>query len=401
MRILYDGQIYGWQAAGGINRYFANLIGRLPADCVPTLLVKEVREVNFPSHPNLQVYRYGVRRFAGLSHRLSVLYSRLHDVYMDNVTRFERFDLAHPTYYTLFNGRNAAAYRCPLVVTVHDMIHELFPERVDPSGDFAEAKRRAVMAADAIICVSENTKKDLLERLPVPAEKVSVVYHASDIHIEQSYGPEPVPSRPYYLYVGHRTPYKNFDGLLRAFSKAVTSNPELALCVVGPPFEEDEVKFIADLRLSGHVENYGHASDAHLAKLYRCSRALVYPSLYEGFGFPPLEAMSCGTVAVVADTSCLPEIVGDAGVLFDPRRDDELIHTLLRLAEDDAAREELIRRGGLRASQFGWDKTVGQTVAVYRSVAAGRRPEETAAVRRTTKRGDAVSNVVRSSQERD
>jgi glycosyltransferase involved in cell wall biosynthesis len=401
MRILYDGQVYSFQAAGGINRYFANLISRLPVDCTPTLLVAQVREVNFPAHPNLQIYRYGDRRGGGFSHRLSVYYSQLRDYYLKNVTAFERFDLAHPTYYSLLNARDASSYRCPLVVTVHDMIHELFREHLDPTGAHAEVKRRAIMAADAIICVSENTKKDLLELLPVPAEKISVVYHASDIGAEHSHGPEPVPARPYFLYVGSRSPYKNFDGLLRAFAKAVSSRPELALCVVGPPFEEDEVRLIGDLKLAGHVENYGHASDSHLAKLYRCSRALVYPSLYEGFGLPPLEAMSCGTVAVVANTSSLPEVVGDAGVLFDPRRADELIHTLLLLADDAAAREELIRKGRLRASQFGWDKTVEQTLKVYRSVSASRGREASAAEQRPTKRGDSVSHVVRSSQERD
>ena len=374
MRILYDGQIYRYQTAGGISRYFASIIGRLPRDYEPTLLAWALNG-NLPAHPNLKVYEYGGRlpRVERFSFRLGVQSARLKDRLLAGRLARGRFDVFHPTYYNLLTGRRVGSYRAPTVLTVWDMIHELFPREMDPTGEHAELKRRAVLAAQRVICISENTRRDLLERYPVPEERVVVTHLASEIDASLAHGPEPVPARPYFLFVGQRSPYKNFDGLLRAFARVISSNPGLALCVVGPPFEADEAKLIADLKLAGHVESYGHASDAHLAKLYRCSRALVYPSLYEGFGLPPLEAMSCGTVAVVADTSSLPEVVGDAGVLFDPRRDDELIHTLLRLAEDDAAREELIRKGRLRASQFGWDKTAAQTVEVYRSVAAVRR----------------------------
>jgi glycosyltransferase involved in cell wall biosynthesis len=371
MRILYDGQIYGWQAAGGINRYFANVIGRLPRDYKPALLVGEARAVNFPAHPNLKVYEYGGRlpRVERFSYRLGLHSARLRDRLLTELLARRRFDVFHPTYYTLLTGRRVGSYRAPTVLTVWDMIDELFPEEMDPTGEHAEWKRSAVLAAQRVICISENTKRDLLERYPVPEERVVVTHLASEIDASLAHGPEPVPARPYFLYVGSRSSYKNFGGLLRAFARAVASRPGLALCVVGPPFTAEEEKQLAELKLADRVEHYGHAGDAHLAKLYRCSLALVYPSLYEGFGIPPLEAMACGTVAVVADTSSLPEVVGDAGLLFDPRRDDELIHTLLLLADDDGARAELIRKGEMRAREFGWDKTVARTLEVYRSTA--------------------------------
>ena len=370
MRILYDGQVYRWQANGGVNRYFANVIGGLPRHFAPSLLVGPNHEAQLPAHPNLKVYEYGKRspRLERLSYRLATYHSELRDWLLTNALPRRRFDVFHPTYYTVLTGRGPGSYRSPLVLTVWDMIHEIFSSEIDPSGEHAEWKRRAILAAERIICISENTKRDLLERYQIPEERVAVTHLASDVGAALSHGPEPIPSRPYYLYVGSRWRYKNFDGLLRAFARAAAVRAELTLCVVGPPFTADEERLVADLKLTGRVEHYGYADDRHLAKLYRCSLALVYPSLYEGFGIPPLEAMSCGTVAVVSNTSSLPEVVGDAGVLFDPKALDELSDILVSLMDDEALRRELIERGRRRAEGFSWAKTAAQTVDVYRSL---------------------------------
>ena len=371
MRILYDGEVYDWQAAGGVNRYFANVIGGLPHDFEPALLTTRVHDVNFPSHPNLKVYEYGARlpRLESLSYRLGLYAAKLRDRLLEEFCARGRFDVFHPTYYRLLTRRRVGSYRAPTVLTVWDMIDEVFPAEQDPAGEHAGWKREAIAAADRVICISEHTKRDMLERYPVPEEKVSVIHLASEIDESFAHGPEPVPERPYFLYVGSRAPYKNFGGMLRAFARVAAARPGLALCVVGPPFDDAEQRLVAELGLGGRVENYGRAGDRQLAKLYRRSLALVYPSLYEGFGIPPLEAMACGTAAVVANTTSLPEVVGDAGLLFDPRREDELISMLLLLTDDGAAREELIRKGRLRARQFGWDKTAAQTLEVYRSAA--------------------------------
>ena len=371
MRILYDGEVYEWQAAGGINRYFASVIGGLPREFEPSLLASRAREVNYPSHPNLKVYEYG-RRWPGLeraSYRLGLHASRLRDRWLAGSLARRRFDVFHPTYYTLLTGRPVGSHRAPTVLTVWDMIHELFPEEMDPTGEQAERKRRAILAARRVICISENTKRDLLARHRVPEERVAVTHLASEIDESLSHGPEPVPGRPFFLYVGSRSRYKNFGGLLRAFAAAFGARPGPALCVVGPPFTGEEEELVAGLKLGGRVEHYGYAADRHLAKLYRRSLALVYPSLYEGFGIPPLEAMACGTVAVVSNASSLPEVVGDAGLLFDPKAPDELTDILRSLAADESLRGGLIERGRRRAREFSWEKTVAQTVEVYRSAA--------------------------------
>ena len=361
MQVLYDGNIYLMQAAGGVNRYFANLIGKLPADVTPHLTMCGPRSVNFPINPRMKVYRYRRFRPAGVSYRLEKLF-------FDYKSNSRRYDLAHPTYYTLLSRSEFKKYRCPIVVTVWDMIHELFPAELDPEGRHAEEKRRAILAAQAVICISENTRNDLLERYPVAPDKVRVTHLASGIDASLANGPEPVPEKRYFLYVGLRYGYKNFNGLLAAFARMLSARPGLALCVVGAPFSDIEKKLISELGLVEAIEHYEQVSDAHLAKLYHHSVAFVYPSFYEGFGIPPLEAMACGTPVVASNRSSLPEVIGDAGLLFDPESPAALPDILITLADDSSERERLIAKGSERAKRFSWDKTVSQTLEIYREV---------------------------------
>ena len=364
MRILYDGEIYGIQTTGGISRYFANLISRLPESFTPLLTTCRLEGLNYPTHPNLKTFYY--QRFGFRPGRASYW---LEKYYFKTVTALQHFDIVHPTYYSSLTQQEISKYRCPIVLTVHDMIHELFSEQIDPTGQQAEEKRKAILAAHAIICVSEHTKQDLLKQYPSLDQQIAVIHHASDIDESLSYGSELVPARPYYLYVGSRSAaYKNFNRLLVAFTKVVSIQSNITLCVVGPPFNEIEAKLIAELKLTDHIQYYEYASDRHLAKLCRCSIAFVYPSLYEGFGIPPLEAMSCGTPVIASNCSSIPEVVGDAGLLFDPYSTSELADLLLYLLDHPLERDRLIAKGYQRAKMFSWDKTAAQTIDVYRSV---------------------------------
>ena len=370
MRILYDGQIYSMQGAGGINRYFANVISGLPPDFSPVLLAEHARGLNYPTHPCLEVRELGKRRLDPVSYRLSLGVSRIEAALLKRRLSRSRFDLAHPTYYTLLTGREVGDYRCPVVLTVWDMIHERFAATMDPSGRHVEEKRRAILAADLLVCISENTRRDLLGLYPGLADRVRVTHLATSLNAGMSRGAEPVPSRPYYLYVGSRSSYKNFDLLLAALARCASSRPEVGLCVVGPPFSDAEMCRMVELGVAGRVELIAHPPDSHLAKLYRCSVAFVYPSLYEGFGIPPLEAMACGAPALVADSSSLPEVVGGAGLLFDPHSADELADAMRFVLDSPAERERLIAAGLTRARAFSWERTVSLTLDIYREAGA-------------------------------
>lgn len=361
MRVLYDGSIYGYQVAGGINRYFDNIIKNLPPDFVPILTTRKNRTLNYIEHPALKVHNFPVFRPGRISIPLGKLYFRA-------VDRLVRPDVIHPTYYSRLTGEQMSLRRCPLVITVWDMIHEIFSDTMDPHGVVAREKKAAILGSDAVLCISESTKADLLNRVEVPEERITVTHLASEIDGSISYGDEAVPEQPYFLYVGSRGPYKNFDGLCMAVVKVAKTRQDIKLCVVGAPFNSKELKLISELGLVRVIENYGEVTDSQLAKLYRCSVAFVYPSLYEGFGIPPLEAMACGTAVIAANCSSIPEVVGDAAVLFEPSETDSLTEALFFVLNHPGKRSHFISKGYERTKNFNWEKTVMQTVQVYRSL---------------------------------
>jgi glycosyltransferase involved in cell wall biosynthesis len=357
--------IYACQKAGGINRYFSKLIDRLPADTTPILTTTQYNAEQFPSHPNLEVYQWNYKKWP---RSVRWLPRAMKGFYFQRQANRRECDIQHPTYYGSLLGKRGHRNHPPLVLTVHDMIHERFWEMVDPARKHAKLKRRAILQADAIICVSENTKADLLEYYPLPETPIAVVYHGCEANIPKA-GPTAVPSgRPYYLYVGGRQPYKNFDRLLQAMSVVCRSRGEMDLHITGGPLSSGEKKRIGQLGLTGHVVHRGFLDDDALAAEYRFSLALVYPSLYEGFGIPPLEAMCCGTAVIAANTSSIPEVVGDAGLLFDPYSVAELTDILVDFSENASLRSQLIKLGNQRRQQFSWDKMARETIGVYQQV---------------------------------
>ena len=207
-----------------------------------------------------------------------------------------------------------------------------------------------------------------------PKSKVSVVYLASELDEGMIRDDAPPLDMPYFLYVGARTGYKNFDGLLEAFAHATRKRNDFCLAVVGAPFLPEERQRIETLGLSERIRHLPVADDPSLARLYHGSLALIYPSHYEGFGIPPLEAMACGTTVIASNRSSLPEVVGDAGLSFDPTAPqavEELAAHMLRLIDDPAERARLIARGRVQAAKFSWDRAASQTVEIYRTLAAG------------------------------
>jgi len=372
MKILYDGHVYRMQPVGGISRYLANIVNHLPEDWTPVITVgntkpSEYQQLRFPTHPHLIL-----KHFPAPYLRPRKLRNWAARKYFAGVESREGFNLIHSVHHGSLALERSTKRAAPFVLTIHDMIPEIFGREQDPEGRDTSAKRKAVESADAIICVSENTRRDLLERIPVPAARVSVTPLASALSREMSLGDEPVPARPYFLFVGARhARYKNFARLLQAFARAAEKQPELGLCVVGPNFDHVETKWIGELKIADRVKNAGPVSDAHLAKLYRCSLALVCPSWYEGFGIPPLEAMACGSLAVVADTASLTEVTGGAALTVDPHSVDSLIDGLLQVCSlDRDQRQEWINRGMARAARFDWARTASDTINIYRTLAA-------------------------------
>lgn len=251
------------------------------------------------------------------------------------------------------------------VITVHDLIDEIY----DPRGmkcPRAIERRKALDRADGIICVSEITKKDLLKFYPdVDPLRVVVIYNGNDI---QNIKPAPVEVKePYLLYVGAREAgYKNFNVILEFLSSSDAFSDYSLVCFGGGQFSSAERKVITDLNLNNRVLHDGGA-DSKLVAYYKQAFALIYPSKYEGFGIPSVEAMSLGCPVVCSSAPPMPEVNG-AGVLYFPPDDAEEMGRQLAEIKDREKRNRLVELGKQRAALFSWRKTCEETFAFYEQV---------------------------------
>lgn len=364
MKVFYDGFIYAeqWRQKGGISRYFDNLINNLPMECFPVVTTTRPRNSETLDHKNLELYRFPLnfkpRRFSRV----------IQKQYFQYKSQKIQAQIFHPTYYQLLDNYFARRTQSPTVITVYDMIHEIFSHSMDPRNKIAKIKKNAIFSAQAIICISESTKRDLLEIYPSLEERIFVTYLATELNKDYVRETETSPEFPYFIYVGSRSYYKNFDRLLMAFSVLVNKYPDVKLCIVGSPFKQQEARRIAEFNLSEKIVNYGLVNDHQLAKLYNSSLALVYPSMYEGFGIPPLEAMSCGTIVIASNASSIPEVVGEVGLYFDPASVDELLDQLLIAIENPIQCQKLKNAALQQVKKFSWKKTAQQTINIYKKL---------------------------------
>jgi len=275
--------------------------------------------------------------------------------------------LIHSTYYTPQVNRTHA----PVFITAHDMIHELFSEQFGAKDRTSQEKRVSLSQADHILSNSQSTANDLMRLFNVPREKISITHLGySEIFADAAPDGETAPrQQPYILYVGQRAGYKNFELVLRALgsSCALASAFDL-MAFGGPAFTDVEIDLMRKLKLKTSQVFHRSGSDAALARAYRHARVFVYPSNYEGFGVPPLEAMASGCAVVCSNSSSIPEVVGPAARLFDPNELDSLRSALEEVALNNDVNASLVAAGRSRARVFSWDRCAAETVAAYQRV---------------------------------
>lgn len=359
MNIAYDGHIFRWQKVGGISRYFREVIAHLPTDWTPTIL-GESDPANLPAHPRLVASGMSSLRPRSVSQPLKRLWWKHHHL--------ARAQLFHPTYYGLTGGLAYEDLRCPLVVTVHDLIAAIYPQLEDSAAATFAAMKEALARAAHAICVSHATERHLLEYFPHMAGKTSVIHHGTSFPVRQDAQPPAIFERPVFLFVGNRATYKNFALVLRAFAQACQSHPTIRLCAAGRPLSEEEKWQIHFLGISERVDSAPFPSEEKLAQLYRDSVALLYPSRHEGFGIPPLEAMACGTLAITADNTSLPEVVRDAGIMLDAADEAAWSDVILAVARQQVDRGGLLARGRRRATELSWVASARKHVEIYQKL---------------------------------
>lgn len=368
MKLFIDGIIFGRERLGGISRVWMEYLKRLPG------YGPDIRLLVPYHHRNLWLRKFEGQQ-GGVKIQKSLFFwpkrywerTAVRNVLLKAAVGKRGVDVFHSTYFSTIRDK-----RIKKIVTIHDMIHERLPHIFNTRWDDIEIekKKAAISNADIIVAVSESTKRDLLDCYPwVEEERVKVIPHGANNlgrpadfeEVRGRYGFDTSPGE-YFLFVGNRERYKNFRLLENLLLKKSDKRDELFICVGG----ENSAGATARLKEKGLERSFvflGDVPDKDLAALYLGAKALIFPSEYEGFGLPVLEAFINGCPVLCGDNSSLPETAGDAAFYFDVHSTDSLEEAMDRLSSSDRA--EVIRRGEKQASGFSWDRAVEQLMAVY------------------------------------
>ncbi|MFC5283310.1 glycosyltransferase family 4 protein [Pedobacter alpinus] len=364
-KIFFDHQKFSTQKFGGISRYFANIIDEIKKKSEFDYLLGVANSQNYyiKDEPqflnnNLANYflksEYGFRTF------------KTNELYCKYLLKKNNFDVFHPTYYDPYFIK---FLKKPMVTTIHDMTYERLPEYFWVQDPLTSYKRISAQRADKIIAISETTKRDLLTYLEVDESKVEVIYHGIDIKTPLKL--EKVNDLPtnYLFFVGDRSGYKNFYLMLDAFAVLSKKHPDLHLVLSGGgKLIGADVEIIARLKLQDKVHHY-NVTDEQLNYLYSKALLFVYPSLYEGFGLPILEAFKANCPILLSDTDCFKEIAQNAAAFFYQRSLEDLINMIEKLISDKSLRENLVANGNIRLQDFPIEKSISKTLELYKSLA--------------------------------
>lgn len=353
MKVLYDHQIFSTQKFGGISRYIYEISNRNVYSKISVLYTE-----NF----YLKNKKADIINFKGKGRIINIL-NRFYSKYL---IKMGNYDILHATYY---NNYYFNILKKPLVITVHDMIHEIYKGKYfkedDPTFDL---KKRACERADGIIAISQKTKEDLIEILNIDPKKIKVIYHGSNL--EKKIKKLDLPNK-YILFVGGRAGYKNFNIFLEAINCVLKEDKEMSLLCIGSKFSNSEREKIKEFDIENQVKQI-LANDDEMFTIYKNAQCFVFPSLYEGFGIPILEAYESECPLVLSNTSCFPEIAEQAGEYFDPENIESIKSAINNVIYNEERRKELIKLGLEQLKKFSWEKTYNETIEFYKKIIKGR-----------------------------
>ena len=366
MNVLFDHQVFSFQEYGGISRYYSRLITTLSAgnDVQVDLLIKYSNNSFLTELASLKPRSFfRSHKFKGRNEIIRILNQQY---FRKEYYKRTQPDIFHPTYYHPYFLESIGTV--PFALTIYDMAHEMYPTMFHPMDFTIKNKRLLAAKASRIIAISEHTKKDAVRILGVPESKIDVIPLATDLRVDFTEKNQATIPEQFILYVGARNTYKNFPFFLRSITPLINDEKKLfVVCAGGGKFSTEEKKIINELSLSDKIIQM-NVNDGILALLYSKTKAMVYPSLYEGFGIPVLEAFTCGAPVVLSERSSLPEVGGDAAVYFDPEQDESLLAAVRSVVHKQEIAREMVKKGLERAKLFSWGKTADATLATYRKI---------------------------------
>lgn len=369
MKILLDPQIFNNQKFGGISRYYTEIFVALTKDKqidieVPLIFTKNIY-FNQSSLIDKKQKKYAfflnLITKAGISIRKRA--KKLNHQKVIKALKKQDFDLFVPTCYDPYFLDYIGCK--PFVLTVYDMIYELFPQNIQEDSELVKNKLLLIEKATKIIAVSNNTKKDILKIYPhIQESKIEVVYHGSSIIVNENVKID-LPLK-YILFVGMRSGYKNFNFLLNSIRDLLKEDSSLfLLCAGGGKLKDEEKKIILKLGLKNQIIHRDF-NEKELGLFYKKAMCFVFPSIYEGFGIPVLESMACGCPIVLGNHSSFPEVAGDAGVFFDLENSQDLKIKIESMVMNDSLRNEFSLKGLVQIKKFNWENAAQECLQVYR-----------------------------------
>ena len=352
MKITYDNIIFSLQKAGGISIYWAELIKRL---------VQKEKEAIFFESENQNIFRKELDIETKKENNINLQLLR----YLPFTKKLPKKSIFHSSYYRVSLQKNIVN-----ITTVHDFTYEYFRSGLAKCIHVWQ-KGFAIKKSDGIICVSENTKKDLLKFYPMINEsKIKVIYNGVGDEFVKLENPneyladrfEVLKNKKYILYIGDRSKYKNFKIAIEVLKKL---NDYIFVVIGGQEFSNIELENMKDIKES--VFHFRGISGDKLNVLYNNAFCLLYPSSYEGFGIPIAEAMKAGCPVVSTNASSIPEVAGDAGLLVNEIKVENFVNEIKKLENDDF-KNALINKGIEQVKKFSWDKCFNETYSFYREV---------------------------------
>lgn len=369
MKILLDPQIFNSQKYGGISRYYTEIFS--------VLFNKNKAEIEIPLYFTNNVYFNESVLITKSQKKNSFLLQSLSNlgISIRKITKkrnnksgakamiHQDYDLFVPTYYDPSFLEYIGSK--PFVLTVYDMIHELFPKYFENHDPTSKNKLLLMEKATKIIAVSQNTKNDIIRLYPhIDAAKIEVIYHGNSIKIDPNVSVA-LPSN-YILFVGVREHYKNFTFFINAITELLKNDPTLnVVCAGGGKFNSKEIQFIKSLGFENQI-SHKNFKENELGQFYKKAKCFVFPSMYEGFGIPVLESMASGCPVVLAQHSSFPEVAGNAGVYFDLNDPEDLKNKINLLLNDENLRNEYAGKGLIQVQKFNWENAAEQCFELYK-----------------------------------